>query len=407
MRKILPLLVLLFITACGPVDHVARIEKHLVAPSFAAPVPADHASLAERMAYYHVPGVSIAVIHDGHVAWAKGYGTADLSTHQPVDEHTLFHGASLSKTVNAITVMKFVQDGKLKLDEDVNKQLTAWKLPDSPLTNGKTITLRRLLSHTAGMGVRFLGVGYPEDGPMPSLVDFLNGKPPATQPVKVVEEPGKRFYYSGGAIAISQLMIEEAAHQPYPQIAKRTVFDPLGMSESTFELKLRPEWRQRAAPGYKDGKRVNGPDRVYPAMSAAGLWTTPRDFAQVVIEIHTAAHNPSGKILTFESALEMVAPYVENAKSPNPRGSKVGLGLFMAGKGEAANFFHAGSHAGYSCYAVGLLNKNDGVVVMTNGDNAFDLISEIVQTVAKEYGWHGYEVVPPPKPTPTTAPSAR
>src|SRR5947208_2542707 len=167
MRKILPLLVLFLATACAPVDHVARVEQHLIAPSFAAPVPADHASIAERMAYYHVPGVSVAVIHDGEVLWAKGYGTADLATGQRVNDHTLFHGASLSKTVNALTVMKFVQDQRLSLDEDVNRQLTSWKLPESDLAKGKPITLRRLLSHTAGMSVRVMGVGFPEDGPVP------------------------------------------------------------------------------------------------------------------------------------------------------------------------------------------------------------------------------------------------
>src|SRR5207253_1074124 len=159
-------------------------------------------SLAERLAYWHVPGVSIAVINDGKIEWAKGYGVADLDAHMAVDEQTLFHGASLSKTVNALAVLKFVQDGKLDLDKDVNEQLTSWKLPPSDLAKDTKITLRRLLSHTAGMSLRFFGTGFPASQPSPTLLDMLNGKPPATQPVKIVDPPGKQFYYSGGAIAI-------------------------------------------------------------------------------------------------------------------------------------------------------------------------------------------------------------
>lgn len=410
MRKFLTLPLVLLLTACTQtpkptaLDHrIARIEQHLIAPSFATPVPADRASIRDRLEYYHVPGVSVAVIHAGKVEWAKGYGTADLSTGAPVNQYTLFHGASLSKMANAVTVLRFAQDGKLDIDKDVNAQLSSWHLPPSEFTKGKPITLRQCLSHTAGMSVRFLGIGFSTTQPTESLVDFLNGKPPATQPVRVVDPPGKQYYYSAGAVAISQLMLEEVAKKPYPQIVRETVFNPLAMRETTFELKLPDGWLPRAAPGYKDGKRVNGPDRVYPAMSAAGIWTTPEDFAKLVIEIQSAA-NGHGKVLSQGAAYQMLRPYIENAKSANARSSKVGLGCFLAGKGDSAHFYHAGSHAGYACYAMGFLNHDDGIVVMTNGDDAFDLINEIVQTVAKDYGWTDYEVMPPPraKDRPTT-----
>src|SRR3954467_1588285 len=83
-------------------EHRARIEQHLIAPDYAPRIPKNHDSLADRLAHWHVPGVSIAVINNGKVDWAHGYGVADLQTGAPVDEHTLFHGASLSKPVNAI-----------------------------------------------------------------------------------------------------------------------------------------------------------------------------------------------------------------------------------------------------------------------------------------------------------------
>jgi CubicO group peptidase (beta-lactamase class C family) len=386
--------------------HLARIEQHLIAPEYAAPVPADHATIADRLAYWHVPGVSIAVINDGKVEWAKGYGVADLEKHQPVDEHTLFHGASLSKPVNAVTVLTFVQEGKLDLDKPINEQLVSWKLPENDFTRATPITLRRLLSHTAGMSMMFFGRGFDAKDPMPPLLDVLNGKPPATQPVVVEEKPGARFHYSGGAVAISQLMLEEAAKQPYPRIVKQHVFDPLGMSESTFEQKLPPEWEARTAPGYKDGKRVNGTERVYPAMSGAGIWCTPADYCKLMIEIQRAATHQPARVLAPGAAQVMLTPYIENSKNASNRRTTVGMGVFLAGDAKSHNgtFYHAGAYAGYACYAIGRLEAGQGVVVMTNGDDAFDLIGEIVQTVAKEYGWPDYHFIPPPRaPKATTS----
>ena len=387
-----------------PVDHAARIEKHLVAPGDARPIPPGQASIADRLAFWHVPGVGIAVIDGGKVVWAKGFGVADLATGSAVDEHTLFHGASLSKTLTAIAVLKFVQDGKIDLDQDINEQLIGWKLPPSEFTKDKKITPRRLMSHTAGMSLMAFGIGYSTTQPS-TLIDLLNGKPPATQPVRVEELPGKRFHYSGGAIAIAQLLLEEKSGQPYPQLIQRDLFTPLGMSESTFEQSLTAEQFRHVAPGFRAGNtRVNGPERVYPAMSAAGLWTTPSDYCNVIVEIQRAASGAPAKILSPGAVAAMLTPYIANAKSPIARTSTVGLGVFLAGQGKGRTFFHAGSHPGYSCYMVGRLEAGQGVVVMTNGDNAFGLIGEIVQTVANEYGWQDFQFIPPPKPKPATQP---
>jgi CubicO group peptidase (beta-lactamase class C family) len=390
-----------------PVDHIGRIEQHLIAPEYLKAVPSDHASLQERMAFYHVPGVSIAVIDHGKVEWAHGYGIADLTTGSTVDEHTLFHGASLSKPINAITVLKFVQDGKLDLDRDINEQMTGWRLPPSKYTVDKPITLRRLLSHTAGMSLAAFGLGYPAGTTLPSVLDVLNGKPPATQPVQVEEQPGKRFHYSGGAVAISQWMVEQITKEPYPRVVKESIFRPLGMKETTFEQTLSAEQLQHVAPGFKGGRRINGPERIYPAMSAAGLWTTASDYCKVVLEIQHAAAGAPAKVLSPGAADAMLTPYILNGKGPSLRKSTVGLGVFLSGQGKGRTFFHAGSHAGYSCYMVGRLEAGQGVVVLTNGDNAFDLIGEIVQTVSEEYGWPDYQFIAPPRPKPATQPTTQ
>jgi CubicO group peptidase (beta-lactamase class C family) len=421
MRRFLPLFLIFISVNCARSSadlrarHIARIEGHLVAPDYAKPIPAGHASLAERLAYWQVPGVGIAVINDGKVEWAKGYGVTDLATGSPVDEHTLFHGASLSKPIHAMVLLKFVREGKIDLDKDINQQLTGWQLPASEFAKGTTITPRRMLSHTAGMSWAAFGTGYPASQPSPKLVDLLNGKPPATQPVRVEETPGKRFHYSGGAVMATQLLLQEIAKEPYPAIVKRCLIDPLWMTESTMEQTLSGEQLQHAAPGFKAGKRVNGPDRIYPAMSAAGLWGTPADYCKVVMEIQRAAADGAdgavtdapAKVISPGAARVMLTPYIPNAKSANPRPSTVGMGVFLSGQGKGRMFFHAGSHAGYSCYMIGRLEGGQGVVVMTNGDDAFDLIAEIVQTVADEYDWPDYQFIPPPRLKPATQPTTQ
>ena len=411
MRRVFGLIILFFLAGCNSTKtpqqihghHIDRIENHLIAPDYAKAVPVEHASIADRLAYWKVPGVSIAIIENGNVVYSKGFGVANVETGAKVDEHTLFHGASLSKPVNATAAMKLVQEHRLELDTDINTQLTAWKLEKNKFTEARPITLRRLLSHTAGMSMPFMGKGWPTTKPIPTIVDILSGRPPATQPatrpVHVEEIPGRRFHYSGGAVTISQLMIEEATGKPYSTYITKNIFEPLGMSETTFDQTLSDEKLKHAAPGYKAGARVNGPENVYPAMAAAGIWTTAFEYCNLVIELRNAAMGKPAKILSQGAAETMMVPYVANEKNASGLAATVGMGLFLYGQANQPShiFYHAGSHAGYSCYMVGQLETGHGAVVMTNGEDAFDLIAEIIQTIGTEYGWPDYHFIPPPR----------
>ena len=251
-------------------DHIARIENGL-RPRGSGVLDAPQ-RIADRLAYYKIPGVSVAVVNDGRVVWAKGYGTLEPDGSEAVDEHTLFHGASLSKTVNALTVLKFVGDWKLDLDEDVNTKLTSWKVPVEKFNQGHNTTLREILSHTAGFNVPLIGLGSPAAGPVPTLPQFLEGKHPATNPAIAITYPLTGvFHYSGGGIAVTQQLLVDVTHQPYDELVSETVFRPLAMTDSTFEQPLSPTHARIAAPGFAKGKRVNGPERVYPAMSGGDL----------------------------------------------------------------------------------------------------------------------------------------
>jgi len=259
-------------------------------------------SIAERMKFHKVPGLSIAVIKDFKIDWARAYGVKDIETNEPVTTETIFQAGSISKSVNAMVAMKKVEQGKLSLDEPINNKLVTWKLPENEFTKTKKVTLRHLLSHTAGTTVHGFP-GYAVTKTVPTVVQVLDGTAPAnTAAVRVDFEPGSKFRYSGGGTTISQLAITDIEKKPYPQIAKETVLDPLQMKNSTYSNPLPEDWRKQAASGHKqDGGVVPGKIHVYPEMAAAGLWTTPTDLAKFGIETQLSLAGKSNKVLTKES----------------------------------------------------------------------------------------------------------
>src|SRR5262249_20669723 len=142
------------------------------------------ATLKERMAYYHTPGVSLAVINNSRIEWARGFGLREWGKSDPVTETTLFQAGSVSKPGVALAVLRLVEEGKLDLDEDVNRYLTSWKVPANG-TWPPRLTLRQLLSHTAGLTVSGFP-GYQVTEPIPPVTEVLRGAPPANTPPVVV-----------------------------------------------------------------------------------------------------------------------------------------------------------------------------------------------------------------------------
>lgn len=341
-------------------------------------------SLADRMKFYKAPGLSIAVIKDFRVAWARAYGVKDLETKEPVTTETLFQAGSISKSVNAMVVMKKVEEGKISLDEDINSKLTSWKLPDNEFTAKKKVTLRNLLSHTAGTTVHGFP-GYAVNEKIPSLQEVLDGTGSAnTRAVRVDMEPGTRFRYSGGGTTISQLAIMDIEKKPYPEIARAAVLAPLGMNHSTYSQPLTADWRRKAATGYRsDGSEVDGKIHIYPEMAAAGLWTTPTDLAKFAIEMQLSIAGRSNKILKKETAQLMTTAFMEQA----------GLGFFMEKHGNAVFFGHGGADEGFRAELLVNREKGYGVAVMVNSDNG-QIIREVIRGVAREYGWE--EFLPAP-----------
>ncbi|MGI8912359.1 MAG: serine hydrolase [Chloroflexota bacterium] len=367
-----------------PVGEVAarirRIEQGLRPTAFPG-VPTTRATLEERMAYWNVPGVSIAVLHDYAIEWGQGYGLQEAGKAAPVTPATLFQAASISKPVTAAAVLRLVEAGRLDLDEDVNRYLVSWKVPANDGWQPR-VTLRHLLCHGGGITVHGFP-GYPRGAPLPMLTQILNGETPANTPaIRVDTLPGVQFRYAGGGTTIVQQLLIDVLRQPFPDLMRETVLDPLGMQQSSYDQPL-PEARwSLAASGHRgeqgSNTTVDGKWHVYPEMAAAGLWTTPTDLLRFALAVQTAKAQRSPGVLTSSQVDQMLTPQVEG---------QIGLGFFLDGKGEAVRFGHSGGNHGFICQLTAFVHRGQGAAVMTNSYGGSQLIPEIMQAIAREYAW--------------------
>lgn len=389
--RILSRLSLLTLAACALVAspeqneaRISRIESGLLPGVVIKGSARPKLNLAERMAHYKVPGLSIAVINNGAIEWARGYGVVEAGGTQQVTADTLFQAASISKPVAAMGALSLVEKGKLNLDEDVNQKLKTWKVPENEFTREKKVTLRALLNHSAGMTVHGFR-GYAADETVPSLLDTLDGrKPPANNaPIRVDIAPGSKWRYSGGGFIVVQLLVMDASALPFPQFMNESVLDKLGMKQSTYEQPLPKDWAPRASVGHdRAGRIIKGRWRTYPEMAAAGLWTTASDLARFAIEIQNSLTGKSNKVLSKEMTAGMLKRVMGD----------YGLGIESKGEGPAASFSHGGTNDGFRCMMFAYAETGQGAVVMTNGDGGSLLMDEILRSIAAEYGWPDYKV---------------
>jgi CubicO group peptidase (beta-lactamase class C family) len=365
-----------------PDDRIAQVENGLRPPVL---IEGDKTwTLADRMRFYHVEGVSIAVIRDSKIEWAKGYGLADVEAKQSVTASTLFQAGSISKPVAAMGALALVEDGKLALDGDINRFLKGWKVPGNAHTAKAPVTLEGLLSHTAGLTVHGFP-GYAAGEPVPTVPQVLDGAPPAnTGPVRVDLDPGTQYRYSGGGYTIAQLAMTDVTGQPFPALMQKLVLGPLGMKESTYDQPLPAARVPEAAAGYfADGKPVPGKRHVYPEMAAAGLWTTASDLARFAIGLQKMLAGGKGPL---DKAM------AQNMITPRKEGYALGLGV--EDKGRTQYFMHGGADEGFQAQLVASANRGYGAVVMTNSDAGSRLMPEILRAIAAVYFWDGYQIEP-------------
>ncbi|MBK7010829.1 MAG: serine hydrolase [Saprospiraceae bacterium] len=337
--------------------------------------------ILDRMALYNVKGLSLAVIKDHKIAWAKGYGWADEEEKRPVTTETLFEPGSISKSLNAVGILKLVQDGKLDLNTDINAYLKSWKFPYDSLSNGKKITLAHLLSHTAGLTVHGFP-GHDIKGPVPSLLQVLDGIPPSFTPaVRSQFEPGLRFQYSGGGTSISQIILTDHVQQPYEDWMYANVLRPIGMVNSTYAQPPSEDFRHKCASAYNnDGLPIDGKFHVYPEQAAAGLWMTPSDLCEYIIDMQLAYQGKPSKVLNEEMVKLHLTPHIDQSAA---------MGTFIEDHDGALYFQHGAGNDGFCGQFYGSLTDGYGVVIFLNTES-FKILGEVINSVAKAYGWKNF-----------------
>jgi CubicO group peptidase (beta-lactamase class C family) len=366
-------------------EHIAAVEDGLI-PFVGGRSDSSQikSSLGARMRFYRAPAVSIAVINHYEIEWARAWGTSEAGGTKPATTETLFQAGSISKPVATIGAMHLVQEGKLSLDTNVNYVLKSWKLPDNEFTRTKAVTLRELLTHSAGTNVHGF-FGYNVRVELPTVVQVLRGVAPANSPPIVVENvPGSMWRYSGGGFEIVNQMMVDVTGVPFADFMRTTVLQPLGMNHSTYEQPLPAALQADAAAGtYADGREVAGKWHVYPELAAAGLWTTASDLARFAIALMNAQRGLDNSVVSSGIGREMLTAQRD---TNDGSGAQQGLGIFLRGRGNDAAFFHAGADEGFQAQLLGF-EAGYGVVVLTNSDNGLNLSAEIIGSVEREYGW--------------------
>tara|TARA_B110001450_G_C17614657_1_gene478752 strand:+ start:69 stop:1262 length:1194 start_codon:yes stop_codon:yes gene_type:complete len=355
--------------------HIKRFENGLRPPS------SDSTnvtwSITERMEFYKIPAVSIAIIDNYQLSWAKAYGWANKETKVPATTKTLFQAASISKSLNAVGILNWSESNNIDLNADIDNYLKNWKIKNRKKASGKKITIANLLSHTAGLSGHGFN-GYKVGEPIPTTEQILDGKKPSnSSKIKSISQPGKVFKYSGSGIMITQLMLTQNTGIPYDKYMKETILNPLGLTESFFS-KPSPNHTSLATAYWAQGIPLDGKYHIYPEMAAAGLWTNPTELSKYIIEIQKSLIGESNILLSQEMTKKMLSPYLKNGIT--------GLGVFLESLKGRDYFTHGGSNEGFKCYYYGSMEGGNGIIIMTNSEN-FDIHPEIIRSIFKVYGW--------------------
>lgn len=362
-----------------PVERrIERVEQGLLADL--SDPPRNRMNLVDRMAHYKVPGVSIAMIDDNQIEWAKGYGVLEAGKDQPVTTDTIFQPGSTAKPIVAMVALHYVEAGDLELDGDVNDKLVSWKVPENEFTAQTPVTLRRLMSHSAGIPYVPLR-GYAQGLAIPNGQQILDGEPPAnSEPVRVVVVPGTQLSYSNGGYIVVGQLLADVVGVPLDVIMQENVLEPLHMDASTFKYQLPDDLAPIAASGHRvDGSVIPGGWHNNPEMGTGGsAWATPSDMARFYIDLMLTYNGRSENIISQEMAVEMLTPQIEDR----------GLGPWITDDGgDLFHFGHPGHTDGYKSYIAFYPERGQGLVIMTNSDAGDELYNEIVNSVTNEYGW--------------------
>lgn len=377
--------ILLFgVTSFGQKNRIIAVENNLTESReliFEDSIIQKY-NIVDRMKFYKVPSVSVALINEGKIEWVKSYGYADVEGKRKADAYTLYQVASITKSVNSLGIMRLAQDGKLSLSADIRNYLKTWQFPDNEFSKGKTITLMNLLSHTAGLSVHGF-IGYSTIDTIPTINQILNGERPSNnEAVKPIYPPGEHFEYSGGGSTVIRKILDDNISTNYDSLMQALVLKPLKMTNSTFSQPLSAYYKNSAY-GYDENMQLlKGNYYIYPEQTAGGLWSTASDIAKFILCIQNELKGDHPLLIDKHLAEEMLTPVLNN----------YALGFGIVEKGGEKYFWHEGESYGFNSVYYGSFTTGKGVVILTNAypDNGKPFISELLHSAAMVYEWKDF-----------------
>ncbi|MEM6516616.1 MAG: serine hydrolase domain-containing protein [Bacteroidota bacterium] len=362
--------------------RIQNVENGLMLPTILTQKnEAGHKNILQKLKEHKVNGISVAVIHNGKLDWTKAYGVANADTKEPVTTNTLFQCASISKIITAIAALKLVENGLLSLDENVNNKLKRWKLKENDNTKAQSVSLRHLLSHSAGLTDEYGFLGYDPKNKIPTLLEILNNERPsnAKKALAVNAVPGEKEMYSGGGYLIVQLLIEDLTEMSFADYVQQQVFEVLQMTNTTYSNQPDISLGRPIATGHRSNGKTykNKKYHIYPEKAAAGPWTTAEDLAKLVIAIQSAINKQDKAILNQELITEFITPQI----------NQKGLGNNLKGIEKPKAFWHSGQNLGFTGLLYGLIEEGEGAIVLVNSEGGEILIQEFITSVANAYDW--------------------
>lgn len=366
MRHSLSILAgLLILSGCEP-EGKKTIESFNDIPAF--------------LKQHKIPSVSVAIIEDFKIKRVITIGESNSASNLEATDTTLYQLGSVSQSLTAVAMMKALQDHQISPNADINTILKSWRLVEDRYESEHRISPEMLLSHTAGTNITVYG-GYPHGSKLPTIRQILNGQTPNNDPSVIMNGTPKVYSYSAGGYSVIQQALMDLRSTSFANALDTSIFKPLGMSNTSFELPLPQHLLRRASVGHtKLGAPLKEKHFDYPELAAAGGWSTAENLARFVVEIQNALRGASAIGLSRESANELMTPIAY----------QYALGFDIEKHGTHAYFTNGGANQGFQTLIKGHMSAGMGVAIMTNSDNGFHVITQLAQFIAEEEAWPGY-----------------
>ncbi|MBC3766335.1 serine hydrolase [Neptunicella marina] len=346
----------------------------------------EQLELGTLLKKYHLSGVSVAVADNYKTEIVAVAGEKEFGSGDKIDIDTAFSTASISKPVTATLALMLVEQGKLSLDKPINQYLKRWKLTDNQFTHNKPVTLRHLLSHTAGTSQGGFADFYLGDD-IPTIIESLNGVklPRYDKPVAVEFTPGSDWNYSGGGYVIVQVALEDISGKPLAQLARQMLFEPLGMRHTTMLQANQPGFLSNVARVHDNQQKIIGTGiPICPQIAPSGMWSTPQDMLKFLVDVQLALAHKKSKVIS-----SWVAEQTTSIATLKKVGGW-GLGWMRGnGAGNIEWFSHGGSNTGTGGQVMASMQHGRAIAIFGNGPNParIPVINQLVSTIIKQQGW--------------------